>query len=148
MRWSSLFVFFICRSVLLLFVTFYLGLKLWGSCDRKVSRWKVEILKKKKEYHLNFKGWLKFFVGQSRRETFLPKKAKRRVMQETQSGFQGHARVFLGKLFWQVEGKIVLAGGKIILAGGKRFPSKLANSWIMECEEFFLPDWSPPDDPA
>ena len=40
-------------------------------------------------------------------------------MQETQSGFQGHARVFLGKLFWQVEGKIVLAGGKIILAGGQ-----------------------------
>ena len=39
-------------------------------------------------------------------------------MQETQSGFQGHARVFLGKLFWQVGGKIVLAGGKIILAGG------------------------------
>ena len=40
-------------------------------------------------------------------------------MQETQSGFQGHARVFLGKLFWQVGGKIVLAGGKIVLAGGK-----------------------------
>ena len=32
--------------------------------------------------------------------------------------------------------------GQIIL-GVKR-----ANSWIMECEEFILPDWSPPDDPA
>ena len=38
-------------------------------------------------------------------------------MQETQSGFQGHARVFLGKLFWQV-------GVKIILAGGKRFQAR------------------------
>ena len=26
--------------------------------------------------------------------------------------------------------------------------SERANSWIMECEEFILPDWSPPDDPA
>ena len=26
--------------------------------------------------------------------------------------------------------------------------AKRASSSIMECEEFFLPDWSPPDDPA
>ena len=26
--------------------------------------------------------------------------------------------------------------------------SERANSWIMECEEFIPPDWSPPDDPA
>ena len=25
---------------------------------------------------------------------------------------------------------------------------KRASSSIMECEEFILPDWSPPDDPA
>ena len=25
--------------------------------------------------------------------------------------------------------------------------AKRANSWIMECEEFILPDWSPPDNP-
>ena len=32
----------------------------------------------------------------------------------------------------------ILAGGQIILA----------NSSIMECEEFILSEWSPPDDPA
>ena len=64
-----------------------------------------------------------------------------------------------------------MAGGKIILTGGKlinngiiffllvtfRSPpdnpiqserAKRASSSIMECEEFILPDWSPPDDPA
>ena len=66
-------------------------------------------------------------------------------MQETQSGFQGHARVFLGKLFWQVGGKIVLAGGKIILVTQQSHPLRVSEA--REARSFLLPDLSPPDDP-
>ena len=80
--------------------------------------------------------------------------------------------------FGKAGGKIVLAGGETILAGGKLMwrlgklfwlvkelmwqvgklfwqvkivfgiQSERVNSSIMECEEFILPDWSPPDDPC
>ena len=50
------------------------------------------------------------------------------------------------KLFWQV-GKFLwqvwsLADNPIQSERAKR-----SNSWIMECEEFILPDWSPPVNP-
>ena len=42
-----------------------------------------------------------------------------------------------GKLFWQVWSP-----------PDNPIQSERANSSIMECEEFILPDWSPPDDTA
>ena len=74
----------------------------------------------------------------------------------------------VGKII-SADGKIILAGGKIILAGGKIISvggkiifaglvttrqshpvraRKAGEFLIMECEEFILPDWSPPDDPG
>ena len=48
--------------------------------------------------------------------------------------------------FGRSGGKIILAGVKIILAGGEIILAG-ANYWIIECDEFILPDWSPPDNP-